>query len=304
MVEPLTLERERASGFAMLRSGVEHQHGVVSRVRVEHRKHRSLGLVREVEVAVPGEDALKAPVECQPTHVGDNPFHVRQPITRQRDHFRRRVDSGHAQSLVDQESRDRLAPATAEVEHPAAASQLFGESIVPAAASTGCIPQCCVASIKVDDGTSAHRPCLTFGFNPIPQEEFMPAEIPQQYLDLFQKRAFAHVATIMPDGSPQVTPVWVDYDGAHICINSARGRVKDKNLRRNPHVALAIQDPDNPYRYLQIRGRVAQITEAGADDHINKLSQKYVGKPVFEGRQPGEVRVLYKIVPDKVSSMG
>jgi PPOX class probable F420-dependent enzyme len=91
---------------------------------------------------------------------------------------------------------------------------------------------------------------------------------------------------------------------AHIRINSARGRVKDKNLRRNPHVALTIQDPDNPYRYLQIRGHVAEITEAGADDHINKLSQKYVGKPVFEGRQPGEVRVLYKIVPDKVSSMG
>ena len=132
----------------------------------------------------------------------------------------------------------------------------------------------------------------------------MPAAIPQQYLDLFQKKAFAHVATIMPDGSPQVTPVWVDYDGTYVRINSARGRVKDKNLRRNPHVALTIQDPDNPYRYLQIRGRVVEVTEAGADDHINKLSQKYVGKPVYAGRQPGEVRVLYKIVPDKVSSMG
>ena len=132
----------------------------------------------------------------------------------------------------------------------------------------------------------------------------MPAAIPQQYLDLFQKKAFAHVATIMPDGSPQVTPVWVDYDGTCVRINSARGRVKDKNLRRNPHVALTIQDPDTPYRYLQIRGHVAEITEAGADDHIDKLSQKYVGKPVYAGRQPGEVRVLYKIVPDKVSSMG
>ena len=132
----------------------------------------------------------------------------------------------------------------------------------------------------------------------------MPAAIPQQYLDLFQKRAFAHVATIMPDGSPQVTPVWVDYDGTHVRINSARGRVKDKNLRRNPHVALTIQDPDNPYRYLQIRGRVAEVTETGADDHINKLSQKYLGIPVYPSRRPGEVRVLYRIEPQKVSSMG
>ena len=128
--------------------------------------------------------------------------------------------------------------------------------------------------------------------------------IPQKYLDLFSKKAFAHVATIMPDGSPQVTPVWLDYDGTHVRFNSARGRVKDKNLRRNPYVALSIQDPDNPYRYLQVRGRVVEITETGADDHINKLSQKYVGKPVYAGRQPGEVRVLYKIEPQKVSSMG
>jgi len=132
----------------------------------------------------------------------------------------------------------------------------------------------------------------------------MASPIPDKYLDLFQKKAFAHVATIMPDGSPQVTPVWVDYDGRYVRINSARGRTKDKNLRRNPNVALAIQDPDNPYRYLQVRGRVVEITEAGADDHINKLSQKYVGKPVYEGRQPGEVRVMYKIDPLKASTMG
>jgi len=132
----------------------------------------------------------------------------------------------------------------------------------------------------------------------------MASPIPDKYLDLFQKKAFAHVATIMPDGSPQVTPVWVDYDGRYVRINSARGRTKDKNLRRNPNVALAIQDPDNPYRYLQVRGRVVEITEAGAGDHINKLSQKYVGKPVYEGRQPGEVRVMYKIDPLKASTMG
>ena len=132
----------------------------------------------------------------------------------------------------------------------------------------------------------------------------MASPIPEKYLDLFQKKAFAHVATIMPDGSPQVTPVWVDYDGRYVRNNSARGRAKDRNLRRDPKVALAIQDPENPYRYLQVRGRVVEITEAGADDHINKLSQKYVGKPVYEGRQPGEVRVMYKIDPLKASTMG
>jgi len=108
----------------------------------------------------------------------------------------------------------------------------------------------------------------------------------------------------MKDGSPQVTPVWVDFDGKHIRINSAKGRVKDKNMRRDPRVAIALQDPANPYRYLEVRGRVVEITEKDADDHINKLSQKYLGNPVYPFRQPGEVRVIYKIEPQKVSSMG
>jgi PPOX class probable F420-dependent enzyme len=132
----------------------------------------------------------------------------------------------------------------------------------------------------------------------------MPGVIPQKYLDLFDKKAFGHLATILPDGSPQVTPVWVDYDGKHVRFNSALGRVKDKNVRRDPHVAISIQDPDNPYRYLEIRGRVVNITQDGADDHINKLSQKYTGEPVYGFRQPGEVRVLYTVEPDKVTSMG
>lgn len=128
--------------------------------------------------------------------------------------------------------------------------------------------------------------------------------IPEKYLDLFEKKAFGHLATLMRDGSPQVTPVWVDYDGKYVRFNSALGRVKDKNVRRDPRVTMSIQDPSNPYRYLEIRGRVAEITEKGADDHINKLSQKYLGKPVYPNRQPGEVRVLYKIEPQKVSAMG
>lgn len=132
----------------------------------------------------------------------------------------------------------------------------------------------------------------------------MAQSIPEKYLDLFKKPAFANLATLMPDGRPQVTPVWVDYDGKYVMFNSALGRVKDKNIRRDPRVSLAIQDPENPYRYVEIRGRVVEITQKGADDHINKLSQKYLGKPVYPYRQPSEVRVMYKIEPQKVSSNG
>ena len=128
--------------------------------------------------------------------------------------------------------------------------------------------------------------------------------IPEKYSDLFEKQAFGNLGTLMKDGSPQVTPVWVDYDGKHVRFNSAKGRVKDKNVRRDPRVSISLQDPANPYRYLEIRGRVVEITEKSADDHINKLSQKYLGKPVYPYRQPGEVRVTYKIEPQKVSSMG
>jgi len=130
------------------------------------------------------------------------------------------------------------------------------------------------------------------------------ATIPEQFKDLFTKVAFAHLATLMADGSPQVTPVWVDYDGAYIRVNSAKGRVKDKNMRRGKRVALSIQDPDNPYRYLAIRGEVAEITENGADAHIDALAKKYLGKERYPFRNPAEVRVIYKIRPDKVSTSG
>lgn len=132
----------------------------------------------------------------------------------------------------------------------------------------------------------------------------MAEQIPDKYADLLQKKAFANLGTLMKDGSPQVTPVWVDYDGTHLRINSALGRVKDKNIRRDPRVTLAISDPDNPYRYMEVRGKVVEITQTGADDHINSLSQKYLGNPVYPYRQPGEVRVLYKIEPEKISSIG
>ena len=132
----------------------------------------------------------------------------------------------------------------------------------------------------------------------------MAEGIPEKFRDLFDKKAFAHVATLMPDGTPQVTPVWVDYDGQHVIINSARGRQKDKNLKRSPAVALSIQDPDNPYRYLEVRGPVVEITEDGADEHIDKMAKKYMGVDRYPGRAPGEVRVLYKIEPQHTTSMG
>jgi PPOX class probable F420-dependent enzyme len=128
--------------------------------------------------------------------------------------------------------------------------------------------------------------------------------IPEKYLDLLKKPAFANLGTLMHDGSPQVTPVWVDFDGKYVRVNSALGRVKDKNMRRDPRVSLSIQDPENPYRYLEIRGKVVEITQNGADDLINKLSQKYLGKPEYPYRKPGEVRVIYKIEPQKISSNG
>lgn len=128
--------------------------------------------------------------------------------------------------------------------------------------------------------------------------------IPQQYMDLFEKKAFASLATLMPDGRPQVTPVWCDFDGTHVVVNSAKGRRKDLNMRAEPRVSLAIIDPDNPYRYLEVRGKVIDITEEGADAHIDKMAKKYMGQDKYPFRQPGEVRVIYRIQPERISSLG
>ena len=132
----------------------------------------------------------------------------------------------------------------------------------------------------------------------------MPQAIPEKYKDLFQKRAFASLGTIMPDGRPQVTPVWCDFDGEHVIFNSARGRQKDKNVRRDARVAVTLIDPDNPYRYLEVRGRVDEITQEGAEKHIDKMAKKYLDKDKYPFAQPGEQRVLLKITPQKFSTMG
>lgn len=131
------------------------------------------------------------------------------------------------------------------------------------------------------------------------------AQVPAGFLDLLTtKLTFAHLATSMKDGAPQVTPVWFSYDGNHILLNSARGRLKDRNMRARPRVALSILDPDNPYRYLQIMGRVVEVTETGGDAHIDALAMKYLGKESYPWRAPGEMRVIYKVAIDKVQTMG
>ena len=131
------------------------------------------------------------------------------------------------------------------------------------------------------------------------------AEIPEQYRDLLTaKKAFANLATMMADGSPQVTPVWFDYVDGVVRVNSARGRTKTRNMKEGAAVALAIMDPDNPYRYVQIRGRVRRVVEAGASRHIDTLAQKYLGKDKYPWSRPGEVRVMFEIEPRAVNAMG
>jgi PPOX class probable F420-dependent enzyme len=131
----------------------------------------------------------------------------------------------------------------------------------------------------------------------------MPKAIPSDFRDLFQKKSFAHLVTLMPDGRPQVTPVWCDIEGDQVLINTAVGRQKDRNLQRDPRVALSIADPDNPYRYLEVRGRVAERTLNGADAHIDKMAKKYMGQDKYSFRQPGEQRVLYRIAVEQTTSM-
>lgn len=108
----------------------------------------------------------------------------------------------------------------------------------------------------------------------------------------------AIIATIMPDGSPQATAVWVDTDGEHVRFNTAEGRVKTKNLRRDPRVAVAILNADNPYEQVTIRGRVVEFVHEGAVEHIDSLARKYVGTEVFTERDPNDQRVIVKIAPN------
>lgn len=123
-------------------------------------------------------------------------------------------------------------------------------------------------------------------------------KFPEKCLDLIQPetKAYLFLATIMPDGTPQVTPVWFDHDGEYILINTNEGRVKDRNMKERPKVAMVIQDPSDPFRYLQIRGEVISYTREGADNHIDMLARRYRGQP-WDYR-PGQKRIIFKIRPD------
>ena len=125
------------------------------------------------------------------------------------------------------------------------------------------------------------------------------AQIPDEAVHLLEGQHFAHVATVMADGTPQVTPVWIDHEGDTVSFNAA-GRFKEKNLRRDPNVAISIIDAENPYQPLIIRGKVSEITEEGADEQIDALAKRYMGVDEYPLRQPGEQRVMVKITPEKV----
>lgn len=124
--------------------------------------------------------------------------------------------------------------------------------------------------------------------------------IPSEYQDLFEKRAFAFVGTLLPDGSPHVTPTWVDYDGEHVLVNTVLDNRKDKNVRKDPRITLAIADPENPYRYLSVRGEVVERREEGAREHLDALAERYTGEAKYPGPS-GQQRVVLVIRPDDVS---
>ena len=130
----------------------------------------------------------------------------------------------------------------------------------------------------------------------------MAAEITEKVRKLLESPNFANLATLMPDGSRQVTPVWVDYDGTHILVNTAEGRQKPRNVRRDPRVALDVFDHGNPYSMAAIRGKVVEISTKGAEDHIDRLAKKYLGQDKYPYRQPGEQRLIFRIEPQRIST--
>jgi hypothetical protein len=129
----------------------------------------------------------------------------------------------------------------------------------------------------------------------------MSVTIPERLADLLERKtkAIAFLALVKSDGTPQVTPIWFDYDGEYFIFNTARGRVKDRIMHRHPAVAFAIPDPQDPYRYIQVMGQVVEETEAGGYDQISDLNLKYHGERSYPKRQ-GEVRVTYKVLPESV----
>jgi PPOX class probable F420-dependent enzyme len=123
-----------------------------------------------------------------------------------------------------------------------------------------------------------------------------------RFKDLFEKRSFGHLATLMPDGQPQTTPVWVDYDGRCVLVNTTADRQTLENIERDPRVSISITDPENPYRYLEVRGRVRETRRQGADEHIDRLARRYLDEDRYPFRQEGEERIILRIEPEHTTS--
>jgi len=132
----------------------------------------------------------------------------------------------------------------------------------------------------------------------------MPATVSPGFQKLLQESAYCQLATLMPDGSPQNTQVWVDTDGEHILINTAEGRQKERNVQRDPRVAVNVVDPTNAWRIGMVRGRVVEVTTDGADELIDQLAKKYLNEETYPFRRPEEVRVTLKILPEKINEIG
>lgn len=128
----------------------------------------------------------------------------------------------------------------------------------------------------------------------------MAAKLNEEQIALLRKPLIAHVATVMPDGRPQSTPVWIDTDGQAVIFNTAKGRVKHRNIERNPAVAISLVDDQNPYHMVEIRGD-AELVDEGADDHINAMAKKYLNEDKYPFRQPGEERVIVRVRPRAVT---
>ncbi len=131
----------------------------------------------------------------------------------------------------------------------------------------------------------------------------MPASIPESHLDLFEKKSIAYLAVHLSGDAVMVNPVWCGFDGTHVLVNSSEGRLKDRMMRKHPAVTLCIADPENTFRYLEVRGKVEEITTEGALENIDALAKRYLGVDKYPYLQPGDVRVLYKIVPEKVTAI-
>lgn len=130
----------------------------------------------------------------------------------------------------------------------------------------------------------------------------MSKPIPSEFRDLFYKRAFASLGTLRPDGSPQVTPVWVDIENDSVLVNTAKGRHQDENIRKDSRVGIVVTDPDDPYRYLEVRGRAVEVTGRDVVAHLNAMAKKYLGIETYPNRPLDQIRVLYRIEADRINA--